>query len=484
MRVLVCEFHQESNTFNPIIEGLEKFAYGDYEGQPAYEVRKTRPVMVNGMFQAIEEAGGEVIPGIFLHAQSGGRVDDAVLELMIEKTRYYVEQAGEFDAVCMGLHGATCTVSEYDACGVLLKELRKMVGNKPIAAAFDLHANITGKVREYADIICGYQTYPHLDHYGSGYRAAKLCMEMLQGKSVCKAEVSVPMLVPPSGFTNTEEPFKEVMDTGHKLVEDGELLDFTVFVVQPWLDIPEITSTVVAIARDKQVAQKNAEKLAEMLYARRDEYQPDLMSVDEIIDLAEAEDVPKPIILADAADSPNGGCVGDSPVVAMRIWERQSKVRASMFVVDPDAVKKAFEVGIGNSAEFSIGAGFTPGMPGPFQAVGRVHSLHEGTFRLEGPAGRGVPSSMGLCAVVNFGNLDILVSEKCGHSGDPQQFRHFGIEPTMYDLIVVKANTSFKKPYGKFAGQICYADTPGAGAANLKRFDWKNLPKGLYPFDL
>jgi len=49
---------------------------------------------------------------------------------------------------------------------------------------------------------------------------------------------------------------------------------------------------------------------------------------------------------------------------------------------------------------------------------------------------------------------------------------------------VVKANTSFRVPYGAFAGEIYYADTPGAGAANLKSFRWQHLPKNLYPFDL
>jgi microcystin degradation protein MlrC len=168
----------------------------------------------------------------------------------------------------------------------------------------------------------------------------------------------------------------------------------------------------------------------------------------------------------------------------MRLLERKSAVRAGMFIVDPKAVQKAFETGVGNEAEFAIGAGFTVGMPGPLVAVGRVCSLHDGSFVAEGPANKGVPGSMGLCAVIRIGNMDILVTEKCSHSGDPQLFRHFGIEPTMYDLIEVKANTSFKKPYSAFAGQICYADVPGAGAANLKQLQWTHLPKGTYPFDL
>lgn len=484
-KILLCEFRQESNTFNPIVMGMDYFTsgYAD-EGQVAYERVKARPIAAHGMIDAIEEAGGEVVPTIFLDAPSGGRVDDDVFEHVKQRVKYYIDKAGEVDAVCISLHGATCTVSEDDACGALLKYIRELVGDKPIAASFDLHANITKRMLKYADIICGYQTYPHVDFYETGYRAGKLCMQMLAGKKFVKAAVTIPMLIPPSGFTNLEGPFKELIDTGNALVADGTLIDYTVFPVQPWLDIPELASVVVTIAEDSEVAKEQADRLAQQLFEKRDEYTPELMSVDEIIDIAEDPKSVKPIVLADSADSVNGGAVGDSPVVAMRLAERESQIQAGMFVVDPEAVQKAFETGIGNCAEFSVGAGYTYGMPGPFREVGMVRSLHDGNFRAEGPANKGVPGSMGLCAVISFGNIDILVSEKCDHSGDPQLFRHFGIEPTMYDLIVVKANTSFKVPYGKFAGQICYADTPGAGASNLKRFQWQNISENMYPFDL
>ena len=232
------------------------------------------------------------------------------------------------------------------------------------------------------------------------------------------------------------------------------------------------------------LGKKYADILAERLYDSRDEFWPDLMTVDEVIDRAEKNESGKPVILVDAADSPNGGAVGDSVLPAMRLMERGSEISAGMFVKDPDAVRKAFETGVGNSAEFSIGAGFTPGMPGPLKAAGRVRSLHDGSFRQEGPAGRGFPCNVGMSAVISFGNIDIMVCEEPGASGDPQILRHFGIEPKLYDLIVVKANTSFKVPYSAFADEFCYADTPGAGASNLEYFDWKRLPKNFYPFDL
>lgn len=485
-RILICEFHQETNTFNPIPMGLEGFSALRYaNGQEAYNLCKDLPCAFHGMIDAIEENGGTVIPSISLYGSLGGKVKDDVLQLLIDGVEKTLAQAGPVDAVCASLHGATCTEGEEDACGKFLSWLRETVGDEVvIAASFDLHANITETILKNTDILSGYQTYPHVDHYQTGYRAASMCMDKLQGKKVCTAATIVPMMVPPSGFTSLEEPFKGVIDSGKALVEQGKLLDFTVFNVQPWLDIHRIGSAVVAIAEDAETAKSCANLLAQKLFENRDGYWPELKSVDQILDRAEAPDAKKPVILVDASDSPNGGAPGDSVAVALRLLARKSRVTAGMFVKDPEAVETAFATGVGNTADFTIGGKFSPGMPGPLKAQGRVLSLHDGFFRQEGPAGRGFPNHIGKTAVVRIGNMDIMLCENPTASGDPQLLRHFGIEPTLYDLVVVKANTSFKVSYGAFAGEIYYADTPGVCAANLRYFDWKNLPSGLYPFDL
>lgn len=480
-RVLVFEFHQESNTFNPIPAPFESFQpQRIFEGRSRFEERRRSGGILSGICEAVTEAGGEVIPSVFLYASSGGRVEDEVFDFVCRRLRHYIETVGEFDAICADLHGATCAVSHDDASGDLLAFLRGLVGDKPIAIALDLHANITDRVLQNADVICGYNTYPHVDHFQTGHRAASLCMALLEGKPFHTAVATVPILIPPAGYTSLEGPFHALVERGKGMVESGKLLDMTVFPVQPWLDIPNITSRVIAIGEDPETAKACADELAEGLFSLRDEAQPQLWSVDEILDIAEDNTSGKPVILADSADSPNGGCVGDSPYVALRLQARESKLRACMFVVDPASVERAFALGVGNSGEFAVGAGFTPDMPGPFQAEGRVRSLHDGYFRYAKHAG----AYLGRSAVVSFGNLDILLCHKGAASGSPMIYRQFGMEPAHYDLVVVKANTSFRVPYSSISDRIYVADTPGAGASNLRQFRWQHLPKGLYPFDL
>lgn len=485
-RVLICEFHQETDTFNPILMTKEDFAAFRYtEGMEGYRICKNHSCATRGIIEAIEERGGEVIPTVFVYALAGGRVSDSVLDYVLERLRHYIGEAGHIDAVCALLHGATCTESDNDACGTILKELRRLLGEEmPITVSLDLHANVTTGILKNADVVCGHQTYPHVDIYETAYRAGTMCMRLLEGKPTYMAAVQIPMLTPPVGYSTEKEPLKSVIDKGKNLVQDGTLLDYTVFNVQAWMDIPEIGSAVVAVAEDAETAKEKADMLAREFFANRDGYWPDLMSIDAVIDRAEETDSAKPVILVDSADSPNGGAVGDSVAVALRLRERGSKLRAAMFVKDPEAVAQAFAVGVGNSAEFAVGAKFTADVPGPMVAMGRVRSLHDGQVRREGPVNRGEAFSVGRAAVISFGSMDVLVCEAPAAPGDPQLLRHFGIEPKLYELVVVKANASFRAAYCDFAGEICYADTPGAGAANLKRFHWKHLPKGLYPFDL
>ena len=481
-RILVCEFYEESNTFNPIIRDIDCFGTNrEFEGASRLEKSFNGKTALHGGCTAIAEADGEVVPTVFMFATSGGRASDQVLDHMCQRMEHYVKTE-QFDGIYAALHGATCTENNDDACGFFLEKLRSLVGDKPIAASFDLHANITDKILRNADVVCGYQTYPHIDLFDTGYRAAKHLMGILDGKRYYTAAVKLPMLVPPTGYTTREEPFKSLLEKAKGMIAEAKLTDASVFVVQPWLDISQVMSRIVAVSEDAEQAKSCALELARDLWNMKENMWPSLTSVDEIIDAAEANTTNKPVLLIDSADSTNGGALGDSPVVAQRLLERGSKLRVGMFIVDPSAVELAFQIGVGNKAEFSVGASFTKGLR-PLKAEGLVRSLHDGWFRQEGKAGRGNAVCLGKTAVVRFGSIDMVICCRVSAPGDPQIFRHFGIEPTLCDLVAIKVNTSFREPYSSISDLVYFADTAGAGASNLKSLTWEKLPDGLYPFD-
>lgn len=487
-RVLICEFYHETNTFNPALLNLDGFRAIRYaEGQEMLDACRALPTCsVHGMIDAVERAGGQVIPSISLFGCSGGKIEDAAYDYFRERLLYYLEEhKGSYDAVLCSLHGATCTESCGDICGEILSLIRRTVGEEMVVSAcYDMHANITEANLRNADVICGYQTYPHIDLYETGYRAGALAMRKLAGEPLYQAAVLLPVLFSPLGYSTQSEPFNSIFDTGYRAVNRGEIVDFSVFSVQPWLDIPQICSSVVVLASDAVAAKKWADELAGRFFSMRDQLWPELMEVDDILAMAADPQVPKPVILADAADSPNAGAVGDSVFPAQRHQALGSAVSMCLFAKDEEAVEKAFALGVGNQGEFTIGNKYTPGLGEPFRGVGTVRSLHDGQFMMEGQASRGTRVNIGLSAVITIGNIDFLVCQAPIESGDPQILRHFGIEPSFYDLVVVKANASFRVPYASIAGCICNANTPGAGSADLKSFPWQYMPKGRYPFDL
>lgn len=478
-RVLICKFHQETNTFNPVINGMERFNAGDiFEGERIFSKQLADRGTVCGAYDAITEDGGEVIPTIFMHSGSGGRVSDEAFAHFCQRLRHYIEAAGEFDGVYAELHGATCSETHDDVCGDILALIRSLIRQKPLTVSCDLHAKITQKMLENADCISGYQTYPHVDLYETGYRAGKRCMELLSGQQHYKAVCQLPVLLPPAGYTTNTEPFKSLMDSGKAMVKDGALVDFSIFVVQPWLDVKEIASTVLTVAGDPETAKQAAAQLARGLFAVKDEMWPELVAVDEIIDIAERNKTGRPVILADSADSPNGGCVGDSPVVALRLQALGSKLKTAMSIRDEAAVEQAFRMGVGATGMFSVGGRLTPGIPGPFTAEGTVLGLFEND-----PV-TGKHARMGKAATVRFGNIYMILCTQGSSSRSPDTYADLGVDPAACDLLVIKANTSFRAFYKDMTDLIYVADTPGAGASNLRQLTFRKLPKSMYPFDL
>jgi microcystin degradation protein MlrC len=113
---------------------------------------------------------------------------------------------------------------------------------------------------------------------------------------------------------------------------------------------------------------------------------------------------------------------------------------------------------------------------------GRVRSLHDGSFDVEGQGSAGKHIELGRAAVLRVGEVDVLLCRNISANGDPQLYRAFGIDQKMYDLVVVKANTSFRAGYEPFAGEIYLADTPGAAASDIQTLPFTKSHLHAFPW--
>ena len=164
MRIAIGGFMHESNTFAPLPAGRERFLEGSLTYGPALvSTWREAHHEVGGFIAGAEEYGFELVPTAMALATPSGPVTDEFFEHMADAlvTDCRLAQA---DGVLIALHGAMVTPRHPDADAEVLRRLRSALGPKvPIAASLDFHGNISPQMAETANILVGYQTYPHVD---------------------------------------------------------------------------------------------------------------------------------------------------------------------------------------------------------------------------------------------------------------------------------------------------------------------------------
>ena len=269
------------------------------------------------MKRLAEEEGIETVYGTVMWAPSGAPLEAAVSAYFLDSVLPDIQKAGRLDGVAVSMHGATMAENSEDVCGDVLQAIREAVGEEiPISVAFDLHANITEKIMKNADYICGFQEYPHIDQWETGYRASSLLLRHLNGEKAKTARVTIPMIAPAHAYTTKTGKLLALVEKARAMVKEGRILDYTIFEVQPWLDAHEMTASVIVVARDEQTAKTAATELARENFAIRHDLQgAPLTPIDEVVKKALANQTGKPVVLVDSADSRGAGSTADSAAV-------------------------------------------------------------------------------------------------------------------------------------------------------------------------
>ena len=184
MKLVLAQMKHETNTFSPVPTPLERFAHGrprPPEGREALEDFKGTGTGLGAFIDVAEEAGAEIVLPIAAQAWPSGRVDQGAFEYISGKIVDAVKQG--CDGVLLDLHGAMVTERFDDGEGELLARIRRVAPKIPIGVAHDMHANLFPAAARCATALAGYQTYPHVDMYETGARAAFPIVQMIQGKA-------------------------------------------------------------------------------------------------------------------------------------------------------------------------------------------------------------------------------------------------------------------------------------------------------------
>lgn len=493
MRIVVGALMQESNTFSPIRADLDGFRRGYLAaGSEILDRFRDRGAELSGFIAAAEREGVELAPTIAAGASSAGPLNSADFQWLVDRLIEAIERSGHFDGVLLALHGAWVAESEPDADGHVLARVREIVGpDVPVAATLDIHANVTRRVVEQANILVGYRTYPHVDMRETGERAAALLFRAARGEVRPRTYLrKAPMIVPPENSQTTDGPMAEIEALAREVERRPGILAASAFPVQPWLDVPELGFAAVVVADDQEgPARLAADEIARAAWSARARFLVPLVSPEEAV--ARALTAEGPVALVDSADGTSSGAPGDSTAILhalLAIRPTRSTERAVLLtVVDPEAARAAVAAGQDARLDLRLGGTLDPARHRPAAVSAVVERVGNGHFEFSAGVGDGLTADMGATAVLRIGErhpvIRVVVMEKAVACYDPALYRSVGLEPREAQAVVVKSPTNHRWTYRDIARSTIYVDAPGAATPRLTSLTYRRAPRPLYPFD-
>lgn len=491
-RFTVAVFKHETNTFSPVPTPWS--AFGRYNPQPG-PVSDTAAVTaycgtntpVAAYIDLAEECGAELQFAIAANATPGGPAPDCVIDEAASAIIGAVRKG--CDALFLDLHGGMVTEGHTDPEGELLRQIRGVAPDLPIAVSLDFHSNLSRATVENATVIAGYQTYPHVDTYETGVRAGRILLRAMAGEiDPVILWHSLPILSHLNCQTPSRQPMRDIMDLAIAATADGSVLDASVFGGFPLADIPHVGMHGIVVA-DRPKVERGRELLRELMrlaWERRREF---VFISEPVADsIARAKGIQKgPVVLADHGDvAGSGGSTDVMAVLAEVIKQDLHNVCAGPFW-DPKAVAEMASAGVGTEITLELG-GRTDfpaiGEKGrPLTVRGVVHRLTDGTFTVTCPMKTGARVSMGRTGVIDTGTVEILVSEQRHEPFDIGCFTQAGIEPASKQYILLKSRQHFRAGFEPILSEVVMVAGSGVCTSDYTRFSWRNLRRPIFPLD-
>jgi len=486
LRFVICGIGHETHTFSSIPANRESFEIYDLTiGEEIIQRFRGTNTEVGGYLDYCEQAGIEVIPTLTAFAMPSGKVTTVALEEFLEAILKMIQDADPVDGVLVRLHGAMVSEDQDDADGYILKQIREVVGEDvPVVATFDLHANLTQAMAKYADILVGYDTYPHIDLYERGYEAAELAHKIAIGRIIpTMALKKLPFWPITQKQVTSRPPMSEIYTKAFELETMDEVLVVSVATGFPWADIEEMGfGVVITTDNDAPLAEHLVEEFAEFFWERRGDFLYTPTPVDEAVQ--RAIDAPEgPIILADISDNPGGGTPCDGTVLLKSLLDHNAQNVALAIITDPEAVSVAIASGIGTEVTLQVG-GKIDNLHGPtLTLTGKVKTISDGELVLKGPMMTGDVVQLGRTVVFHVKGIDIILTENRYQPFDLEFFRSNGITPEDKKILVTKSSAHFRADFEPIAKEVIEVGTPGLLSSDLSLFDFKKIPRPFWPLD-
>lgn len=484
-RIVIAECKQEVSSFNPALSRFEDFRI--VRGAALLDHHRQVREEVGGALSVFDAASGVALaPALGLSANTSGGVlagesFQRLCELFLGSLTE-VSRSGSIDAAYFSLHGAMQAENEDDPEGYLLQESRRILGeNVPFVVSLDLHGVLTDRMLTHSDAVVAYHTYPHVDFFQTGARAARLLLRIVRdGARPVTARVKIPALVRGDELITETGAIGECIRLAQQIEASPAGLSAGVMWGNPFTDVPELrTNSFVVMDGDEATAKRQAIELAERFWKHHERMQVPLISLTDSVRLAK-EITTGTVVMMDAADATSSGASGDSNAILREVLRQQYRGRVLAPIVDAVAVRQAFAAGVGATIRTQVGGSVDAGRFQPLELTARVKLLADGKFHSES---FGWPWDSGDTAVLEADNLTLLVGTRPVSLFDRSWFYANGQDPRRFNLVVVKSPHCEHHMFAAWCAKLINVDAPGSTSANLKSLGHTKCERPIFPLD-
>jgi microcystin degradation protein MlrC len=481
-KILIAECKQEVSTFNPHLSGYDDFAVR--RGEEILRYHRSVGNEVGGALSVFEARSGvELVPAYSaFFICSGGTLAASAWRRIADEFLAAIAAAPPVDGVYFSMHGAMASEDEPDPEGYLLARTREILGEVvPIVVSLDLHGILTERMLEKSDAVVAFHTYPHVDFYETGRRAARLLLRVIDGEvRPVTARVAIPALVRGAELITETGLFGNCIRAVQAVEKSPGGLSAGMFIGNPFTDVPELqTYSFVVTDNDPERAGREAIRIAGEFWANHERMQQPLVSLDQMarLTLAETKGV---TIIVDAADATSSGASGDSNAVMRHLAAAGYAGRVLLPMVDAPAVSRAFQAGVGATIRTTIGGALDPRRFEPLAITATVRLLSDGRFRSES---FGEEWFAGPTAVLEAGNFTVVVSSRAVSLYDRSFFYAHGCDPKRFAAVVVKSPRCQPHMFADWCARMIDVDAPGSSSANLPTLGHTRCPRPIFPLD-
>lgn len=489
MRLLLAMFKHETNTFSPVATPFERFFRGSSQalaGTDALAAYRGTGSGLGGFIEIAELAGAEMVVPVAAEASPSGPVDDDAYQKI---TTLILEQVarGGFDGILLDLHGAMVTSSLDDGEGTLLERLRAIDSVTPVGVTLDMHANLYDSMVRHATVITGYHTYPHVDVFEAGRRAADIVVRTIR-RQVRPVMVwgNRPMLPHVMRQGTHAEPNRS-LQAKCIAFEAGATLAASVFTGFPHADIHNAgLSAVVCTDGDPALATAQRDELLDQAWRARAEFvfQPEPLEQS----VARARQMTQgPVFLLDHCDNSASGGTMDTTAVLGEVLRQGLEDVAFYAIYDPKAAAMAAEAGLGARVTLSLGGNAalpSLDLPNPsLEVTGTVKFAFDGEFRNEGPMYKGIRINTGTTVVIDTGKVEIVLISRYHEPYDISCLRSAGIDPRNKRYVVLKSRVHWRAGFGGIAREVVECAGLGVATSDYSQLQFKRVRRPIFPLD-